>query len=281
MMKMALRLLAMAAIFLVSCSKEFSDESGGGLGRVCRLQSIIAVDNATGFGIYALNTGFNISGLANYVQAYDSMTGNVDYEVMLQYQGDTVKTSLNEILTLDRGTRLVTRLTSPLDPLDPGGGRLVFNYRYDGKGYLVEKTLTTSSVPVPILKVTYTWTGANLTRIESFLTTLAGPEKFLQVNMEYDITKRPRSFIPIYPEGFESFLYITSLNFGQPSLNLIKKISITYFDNNGNPLPPVESTIRDVVFSNDGYITEWFVEGGSFDALGLFSGRNRFLYKCS
>lgn len=279
-MKMALRLLMLATIFLVSCSKEYSDESGGGLGRNCRVQSIVAVDAPSNIGVYALNTSYTISGLANYVQAYDSIAGNIDYEISLNYQGDSVKTSVNEILTLDNRSRRVTRLSTPLDPADPGGEKLLFDYKYDGSGYLVEKTLTTSTVPVPLLKVTYTWTGGNLTKIESFLTTLTGQEKFLQVNMDYDLTKRPRNFIPIYPEGFETFLYITALNFGQPSLNLLKKISLTYFDSNGNPTPPEEINIRDVVFSNDGYITEWFVEGGSFDALGLFSGKNRFVYKC-
>jgi len=40
------------------------------------------------------------------------------------------------------------------------------------------------------------------------------------------------------------------------------------------------TVLKNLVFSPDGYLTEWYAEGDSFDALGLFSGRTLFQYKC-
>jgi hypothetical protein len=68
---------------------------------------------------------------------------------------------------------------------------------------------------------------------------------------------------------------------GKPSTNLLTRISAVYYDDQGKPSPAVVSEITQAKFSNDGYLTEWVVDGGSFDALGLFAGKNSFTYKCN
>jgi hypothetical protein len=70
------------------------------------------------------------------------------------------------------------------------------------------------------------------------------------------------------------------LDLGKKSTNLVSKINTTEFDNTGGVINNYESIIKNVKYSLDGYITEWYVEGDGFDADGLFKGRNKFSYYC-
>lgn len=268
-------------VLLLSCSKEYSNENGGGLGLSCKLSNITAIDDQTGQGVYALNTRYDNTGRSNYVQLYDSVLASVDYDIDLEYRtSDTIRTSTGDILVID-GTKRLKKLLTPLDPNDPGGEQLIYEYKYNGNGYLTEKSLSTSTIPLTLFQTIYTWSGGNLTKVESSSNLTGTKQKLLDVNLEYDLTKTPKNFIPLYPEAFESFLYVTSVEMGKPSLNLLARVSAVYYDDQGNPSPPVVTEITEAKFSNDGYLTEWYVSGSSFDALGLFIGRNSFTYKCN
>jgi hypothetical protein len=271
----------LSLLLLLSCSKEYSNESGGGLGLSCKLSNITAIDDQTGQGVYALNTRYDNTGRSNYVQLYDSVLASVDYDIDLEYRtSDTIRTSTGDILVID-GSKRLKKLLSPLDPNDPGGEQLIYEYKYNGNGYLTEKALSTSTIPLTLFQTIYTWSGGNLTKVESSSNLTGTKQKLLDVNLEYDLTKSPKNFIPLYPEAFESFLYVTSVDMGKPSLNLLARVSAVYYDDQGNPSPPVVTEITEAKFSNDGYLTEWYVSGSSFDALGLFIGRNTFTYKCN
>ncbi|HLO81005.1 MAG TPA: hypothetical protein VK166_08605 [Chitinophagaceae bacterium] len=268
-------------IILGSCSKDYSNENGGGVGLSCKLSNIVAIDDITGQGVYALNTRYDNTGRSNHVELFDSTSNSADYDINLQYQtSDSIKTSTNDVLVLD-GNKRLKKLITPLDPNDPTGEKLIYEYKYNGSGYLIEKTLSTSTIPLALFQTTYTWTGGNLTKVESSSSLTGTKQKLLEVNMEYDLGFTPKNFIPIYPEGFESFLYVTSVDMGKPSVNLLKRMSAVYYDDQGNPGTPIVTEISEAKFSNDGYLSEWYVSGSSFDALGLFSGRNTFTYKCN
>jgi YD repeat-containing protein len=271
----------LSLLLLLSCSKEYSNESGGGLGLSCKLSNITAIDDQTGQGVYALNTRYDNTGRSNYVQLYDSVLASVDYDIDLEYRtSDTIRTSTGDILVID-GSKRLKKLLTPLDPNDPDGEQLIYEYKYNGNGYLTEKALSTSTIPLTLFQTIYTWSGGNLTKVESSSNLTGTKQKLLDVNLEYDLTKSPKNFIPLYPEAFESFLYVTSVDMGKPSLNLLARVSAVYYDDQGNPSPPVVTEITEAKFSNDGYLTEWYVSGSSFDALGLFIGRNTFTYKCN
>jgi hypothetical protein len=268
-------------VFLLSCSKEYSNENGGGLGQSCKLSNITVIDDQTGQGVYALNTRYDNTGRSNYVQLYDSVLARVDYDIDLEYRtSDTIRTSTGDILVID-GSKRLKKLLTPLDPNDPGGEQLIYEYKYNGSGYLTEKALSTSTIPLTLFKTIYTWTGGNLTKVESSSNLTGTDQKLLEANLEYDLSRSPKNFIPIYPEAFESFLYVTSVDMGKPSVNLLTRVSAVYYDDQGNPSAPVVTDITEAKFSNDGYLTEWYVNGSSFDALGLFIGRNTFTYKCN
>jgi hypothetical protein len=261
---------------LFSCSKEYSLEDAGAAARDCRVSSIIAVDDVSGQGVYAMNTRFNSGDLADFVELFDSVRNAADIAANLTYRADSVFSSENDAFALDASQR-VKKHTAPLDPADPGGEKIIYEYQYDGNGYLVKKTISSSFFPVGQVVFTYTWTAGNLTGIEG---DIDGLGKFLTARMEYDLSKSPKNFIYIFPEGVENFLFINALNYGKKPANLIKTIQVEYFDDQGTPQFSYNTTIRDVVFSSDGYVQEWFVEGDSFDPLGIFVGKNKFTYSC-
>jgi hypothetical protein len=266
---------------LLSCSKEYSNEGGGGLGLTCRLSNITSIDEQSGQGVYALNTKYDNNGRPNYVELYDSVLLNADFVFELEYRtSDTIITNTGDKLVLD-GSKRLKKLLYPRDPGDPNTEYFVYEYKYNGSGYLIEKTLSVPSIPINIFQTNYTWAGGNLTRIESSSSFTGTLQRLIKVDLEYDMTKSPKNFIPLYLDALESFQYITAVEMGKPSVNLLARMTAVFYDHGGNPLPTEVTEITEAKFSNDGYLTEWYVSGGSFDAFGLFTGRNTFTYKCN
>jgi hypothetical protein len=71
------------------------------------------------------------------------------------------------------------------------------------------------------------------------------------------------------------------MDFGKKPTNLIKKISVVYFDDQGVSQGNFNTFISDVKFNPDGYVTEWYADGSSIDPTGIFLGRTLFGYKCN
>lgn len=271
----------LAIATLVSCSKEYSDEDGNA-SKNCRLASVaVAADAISSNGLYAFNTKFGSNNIATGVEAYDSTTAAVDFGTPFTYKGDTVFTTVTDYFVLD-ATKKVRKLYTPIDPANPSGEKAVYDYKYDASGYLVEKTISSASIPLPLVTFKYTWVGGNLMKVVGTLNQLAGTgTKLLEANMEYDLTKQPRNFMYIFPDAFENFFYLNALDFGKRPTNLVKKISVAYFDNTGAPQGTFDTFISDVKMTSDGYVTEWYADGASFDPLGIFLGRTLFTYKCN
>jgi hypothetical protein len=278
-----LRTLAALLPFLaiVSCSKEYSDEAGNPNSN-CRVSSIaVAADAISSSGLYALNTKFNAANQATAVEAYDSATNIADFTTSLSYKGDTVLTTVNEFFVLDVSKK-VKKFFTPIDPSNPAGEKAVYDYKYDGSNYLIEKTISSASVPLPLVNIQYTWVGGNLMKVVASVNQFPGGSvKLLEANMEYDMSRQPRNFIYIFPDAFENFFYLNALDFGKKPTNLIKKISVVYYDNAGVSQGTFETFLSDVKFNNEGYVTEWYADGTSFDPLGIFLGRTLFSYKCN
>jgi hypothetical protein len=270
-------------VWMMSCSKEKSVENGPGsgitLGTNCRVNTIIAADSLTGAGSYSLFTNFNATGQATKIEAFDSIAGNLDASATLTYSGDTIRISAAEYFVTDANKR-VSKYLSLVDPADPASDQFIYNYTYDGGGYLIGKTLSVKSIPLPLVNFTYTWTGGNLVKIDGQSTIPGFTQKVLSSDLEYDASKSAKNFIQVFPDGFESFFYVMALDFGKKSKNVISKINMVTYDDQGAPANTYNTTITNLKFSNDGYLLEWYAAGDSFDALGIFSGRTLFKYKC-
>lgn len=280
MKKLRTPIALLSLLAFLSCSKEYSNENGDPT-NICKISSIaVAEDALTSSGIYALNTKFNASNLASGVEAYDSTTNTTDFNTSLTYKGDTVFTTVNDFFVLD-ASKKVKKLFTPFDPSDPAGEKAVYEYKYDPGNYLSEKTISSASIPLPLVTFKYTWVAGNLTKVTGVVNAGLIPQKLLEANMEYDLSKQPRNFMYIFPDGFENFFYLNALDFGKKPTNLIKKISVSYFDDQGVPQGTFDTFISDVKFTNDGYVTEWYADGSSIDPIGIFIGRTLFGYKCN
>jgi hypothetical protein len=268
--------IAIVVLFFTSCSKELSLEQGGNLelvgtpGQQCKISGILAVDSSSGRGLYNLFTGFSPTGLASFAQAVDSVNATIDFSTSFTYNKDTIFVGLKDYFIVDSINR-VKRFVSDT---------LLYDYKYDGAGYLTEKTFTYTTLGIPLITYSYQWTNGNLTKVAGVVSFLGLNQKIFDAIMEYDVSKASTNFIAIFPEGYETFPYIMGIDLGKKSQNLVSKISITEFDDTGAVTNNYESFIKNVKYSLDGYITEWYVEGDGFDALGIFSGRNKFSYFC-
>lgn len=268
--------IAIVVLFFTSCSKELSLEQGGNLelvgtpGQQCKISGILAVDSSSGRGLYNLFTGFTATGIASFVQAVDSVNTTIDFSTSFTYNKDTIFVGLKDYFVVDSINR-VKRFVSDT---------LLYDYKYDANGYLTEKTFTYTTIGVPLITYSYQWTNGNLTNVSGVISFLGLNQKIFDAIMEYDGSKSATNFIAIFPEGYETFPYIMGIDLGKKSQNLVSKISITEFDDSGAVTNNYESIIKNVKYSLDGYIMEWYVEGDGFDALGLFSGRNKFSYFC-
>ena len=274
-------------VILFSCSKEESIEiggnppaPGGALGNNCKVNTIIAADSLTGKGLFSLYTYFNADRLATRVEAYDSVKLSMEAAADLTYKGDTIRVGQSEYFVTDAGKR-ISKFYTRLDPSDPSSDEYIFNYTYDAAGYLKEKTVSMAALPVPLVKFVYTWTGGNLVRIEGNTAIPGFIQKVLTAELTYDASKAAKNFIPVMPDGFETFLFMMAVDIGKTSANVVKTISMTTYDDNGAPADIYNTLIKDVKFSTDGYITEWFAQGDGFDALGIFNGRTLFKYSCN
>lgn len=288
MRKMQVTCALLVAVILFSCSKETSIDNGGNppggpggaIGNNCKVNTIIAADSLTGKGLFSLFTIFNASRQATRVEAYDSINLSLEAAADLIYKGDTIRVGSNEYFVTDASKR-ISKYYSRIDPADPASDEYVYNYSYDAAGYLKEKTISLAGIPIPIVKFVYTWAGGNLVKIEGNATVLGLNQKVLTAELTYDASKTAKNFIQVMPDAFETFLYMMAVDIGKKSTNVVKTIIMTTYDNNGAPSDTYTTLIKDVKFSTDGYITEWFAQGDSFDALGIFSGRTLFKYSCN
>jgi hypothetical protein len=274
-------------VFIVSCSKEKSTETdahvgapgGGAIGANCRINKIIAADSVSGRGLFSLFTHFNVD-RASRVEAYDSVKSSVEAAADLVYKGDTIVVGPHEYFITDSGKRL-SKFYSPFDPSDPSSDEYVYSYTYDASGYLKEKSIWLAAIPVPIVKFVYTWAGGNLMKIDGNTALPGTTKKVLTAELTYDMGKTAKNFIQVMPDAFETFLFIMAVDIGKKSTNVVKTIRMTTYNENGAPANTYNTLIKDVKFSPDGYITEWYAQGDGFDALGVFNGRTLFKYSCN
>jgi hypothetical protein len=283
-----IRLISVLSVLVIisSCSKETSIENGGNtsgggaLGTNCRVNTIIAADALSGTGLYSLFTNFNGAMQATRIEAYDSIRAAMDASENLVYKGDTIIVNASEYFVTDANKR-VSKFYTRLDPADPSSEQIIYGYTYNTAGYLVSKSVSIQSIPLPFILITYTWAGGNLVKIDGLTTVPGSPQKVLTANLEYDGTKTAKNFIQVMPDGFEISFYIMALDLGKKSINVIKKVNMTIYDEQGAPAVTYNTTITDLKFSTDGYLTEWFAGGDSIDGLGIFDGRTIFKYICN
>ena len=270
--------LALFILVFTSCTKETSVEVGEGA-KGCQVSGMVVLDSTSGQALYALNTLFNTTGKARAIEAVDSITKQIDLTQPLIYNKDSVLMGDGQFILLDSLSR-VKSLQVREDPTDPSSDLFVFKYKYDANGYLVEKTISTVQLPVALITYSYEWTAGNLTRIEGKLNMGLASVKVFLAEMGYDTSIEPKNFIYILPDAVESFLFLNAFNYGKKNKNLVKNLTVIYYDQQGAETDKYVSTFMDPQLNTDKYVTSWVVKGDSMDPFGIFTGKMRFDYFC-
>ncbi len=277
-----------AVLMLAGCQKEFSYEDNGGpgipggnppLGNNCRVEQIISVDSATGTGLFSLYTIFNSSDIASRVEVYDSIGATIEFAADLAYNGDTIRasSSSNEFFVTDASKR-IREFHTYEDPADTSTEKVIYTYTYDGNGYLSKKEVNFESIPVPVAQFNYLWNSGNLVTIDGFIPVLG--QKIIGADLEYDGSKTAKNFIPIFPDGFEFSPFLLAFDLGKKNTNVIKRISMRFYDDMGIVTETLVTEFKNYVFSQDGYLLEWYAEGDTQDGLALLNGLTKFKYRC-
>lgn len=282
--------LPIGLIFILSaCQKELSvddpdtliPQPGGGsgiIGNNCKLRQILSVDPATSAGLYSIYTQFNSTGIATKVEVYDSTASSMDYESTLMYSGDTIRVGPADFFLTDAQKRVKAYYTAD----NSGGGidSAFFLYSYNDDGYLTTKTAYLFGIPFPLAVFSYTWSGGNLVSVRGGSNLTGGNQRVFEASLEYDAGAVAKNFIPVFPDGIESSLFIMGLNLGKFSKNLVKKIVATTFDENGAIETTYTSSYSDYKYSSDGYLIEWTVGGELLGGSPFVTGRTAFTYFC-
>lgn len=269
---------------MLSCQKELSLEDGGGnpgqpsIGDNCKVNQIITADSLTGLGLFSIFTRFTPSGDADKVEVYDSLSLTMQYQTNIIYKGDTVRVSPTEYFLLDANKRV--RGFQSIDISGGSADTLRYVYNYDANGYLLNKELFLTGIPLPLIRFNYVWSGQNLVAIDGSIAAPGITQKVLTATLEYESTATAKNFIHVLPDGFETSLFIMGLDLGKKSRNLVKKIVVSAYDDTGALDEVYTTTYGNYVFSADGYLLEWYAKGDEAGGTPFQSGRSIFKYFC-
>lgn len=275
---------AFSILLLVSCKKEYSVENGYDpnnppLGNNCRVSTIVQADSATGIGLGSYATTFDANFLATRLEVYDSLQGTSLYNISFSRTGDTLRVNANEFFVLGSNKRALS-FHSRLDPADPNSPSIEYVYTYDGSGYMTKKELFQSGIPIPAVRFEYTWANGNLQSVEGNIIVPGQEAKLFSATMQYDLTRTIKNFIPLFPDGYEHFLYDMAVDLGTNSRNPLTRMEATYYDGAGNVTATVTNLFTGHVYSVDGYLKEWYVVGDAPIISTLAPGMNKFKYTC-
>lgn len=281
-MKKVLIATACLALFY-SCKKEKSVDTSAGngtppvfIGNNCQIRQILTVDSATSIGFEAHNLFFNGSGIVSKVQVIDSLTNNVYINDNITYKGDTIFVGAGGYM-VKNSTGKVRLFRGPEDPTDPLSDSVDITFTYNSTGYLTRADYSYTGIPVTVLRSTYTYTGANLTRAKTDLL-FPSPETVITADLTYT-TQTVKNFIYTFPDAYYIYPYLPAFDFGNRPSNALQRVKTVYFDA-GVATDSAITNYKNYKLSNDGYVLEFFADGDYQDGMGIYDGRTKFNYFC-
>ena len=266
----------------MGCRKEKSIDTGDYnpifIGNNCRIGQVLTIDSLTGIGFEAHNAFFNSTGKATGVELYDSLTNSVYFSEAFIYKGDTAFVNTGQYFILDATTARVKEFKGLEDPSDPFSDSIRITFSYDAAGALIKKDYYYFNLPVPLLRSTYTYSNGNLTKA-LLVSLIPSPEVIVDAVAEYNTGMLAKELMYIFPDGFLSFPYNLSFNFGKRPVNTLKKVTTKIY-NSGVLTDSLVTNYKNYKLSRDNYVLELFAEGDYQDGIGIIDGRTKFSYKC-
>lgn len=287
--QMAIKIKWLFSILMVlvlsSCLKEYSaednnDNSGGVIiGGDCRISKIAFADSASGISLGSIGATINATDNATDITLFDSLALTIDFNSAPQYFSDTVAIDPDQYFIRDINTRRIKSFHGLIDPTVPSSQEFDVIYNYDASGHLITKIYSLTSFPgVPFQQVTYTYSGGNLTHMES--KDMFSNDLIRDADLTYYNTISPKNYMYLFPDENLYAEFNQFYNFGTKSTNAVKSVKVKYYDP-GNVL--VDSTVSEFqsyIMSRDNYVVSVYMLGDDQAFIPAAEGKLNFTYKC-
>jgi hypothetical protein len=268
---------------LSSCLKEYSTEESGDtsgtiIGADCRIDKIAFNDSASGVSLGSIAATISPTDLVNDITQFDSLTLTLDYTFAPQYFGDTVTIDADQYFIRDN-TKRIQQLHGLVDPTVTGSPEFDVAYNYDAAGFLINKTYTYSLLPgIPFQSVNYTYTGGNLTYMETVDEFTSDVIK--NADLTYYNNIAPKNYLNIFPDEDTYAPFNQFFDFGKKSVNAVKSLKVRFFDPGNILVDSAVSTFSSYIMSRDNYVTSVYMLGDDQASIPAAEGKLKFTYKC-
>jgi len=285
-MKKLLPLYIIATVVvLVSCQKEYSTENGGDsgggviIGADCRISKIAYSDSATGVSIGSIGATINSADVVTDITKFDSLTLTIDFNNVPQYFTDTIAIDADQYFLMDLTTRRIKSFHGLIDPTLPGSPEFDIDYVYDAAGFLVNKFYSYSLLPgVPYQQVTYTYSGGNLTHMQT--DDLFTGDVIKDADLSYYPNIAPKNYMNLFPDEDMYAEFTQFFNFGKKSTNAVKNLKLRYYDPGNVLVDSAVSAFSSYVMSRDNYVLSVYMLGDDQSSIPAAEGKLNFSYKC-
>jgi hypothetical protein len=277
-------LALVGTLFLVSCEKELSTENsttGSELivGKDCRISKIAYTDTATNFSLGSIAAAINILDRVDDITVFDSLAQALTFSAMPTYSNDTVYLNVDEYFVMDIINNRVKKLHGLTDPTDVLSPQFDADYVYNATGYLTQKNYNLTIGNVPAVKVDYTYTGNNLTKM--VYTNLISNQVEMDATMQYYSNIIPRSYLYVFPDEFTHAEYVQFFNYGRKPANAIKDIKLYLYNGSATPTDSLISKFDNYRMSRDNYVLDVLMSGDDQPGIPAAGGSKiKFSYKC-
>ncbi|MBP6430752.1 MAG: hypothetical protein KA319_03215 [Ferruginibacter sp.] len=285
--------ITVAFLFLVSCEKELSTENstvGSELivGKDCRISKLVYTDTATKLNLGSIAAAINILDRVDDITVFDSLAQALTFSALPTYSNDTVYLNPDEYFVMDIINNRVKKLHGLTDPTDILSPQFDADYVYDANGFLIQKNYNLTIGNIPAIKVDYTYTGNNPTKM--VYTNLISNQVEMDATMQYHSNIIPRSYLYVFPDEFTHSQYLQFYNYGRKPANAIKDIKLYFYNGTATPVDSLVSKFDSYRMSRDNYVLDVIMSGDEQPGIPAFvppvlppaigGVKIKFSYKC-
>jgi hypothetical protein len=280
-----LTIALLVIISFTSCEKELSEENstiGSELivGKDCRISKMVYVDTATGLSLGSTSaTIINILDRVEEITVFDSLAQALTFSAQPLYSNDTIKLNDDEYFVMDIINNRVKKLHGLTDPTDVLSPQFDADYVYNANGFLIQKNYNLTIGNIPVIKVDYTYTGTNLTKMA--YTNLFSNLVEMDATISYYNTILPRSYIYVFPDELTHPEYLQFFNYGSKPTNAVKDIKLYFYNGSATPTDSLVSKFDSYRMSRDNYVLDVIMSGDEQPSIPAPGGSKiKFSYKC-
>jgi hypothetical protein len=230
---------------------------------------------------FALSINYNASLNPTKISVFDSAANTLLFNANLTYAStDSIRIDAYQYIKLDANKRVVGLVTKEdmTDPVSSDNYR--YEYKYSSDGYLITKNLYINESSTPVYATTYSYSNGLLVSC-LMIAVSSGNKKVLESTLTYDASLSPKTMIYTFPDGFESFLYSTALNFGnRPNKPVTQIVTKIYDPAAGSLLDTWTTNYNGYSLNSDGYLVNGSANGDQQQGIITFYGKTTFLYQC-